>query len=244
MEETRAHARHQQRKPAVRRRRRRRPPRAHLGDASKPIGFAYPQSFPHIDWKATPVSAPGDARPIVNFSHGLGLGDINSDGRKDVFVTDGWWERSRSTHERPVEVPHRAPFGKAHAPRCTSTTSTPTATTTSSVQRPRRGIWWHEQRREGEAPAEPAAAPAPALAPSPSPPTWKTHLIDESIAQTHALILADMNGDGLPDLVTGKRYYAHNGRDPGEDEPPEIAWFELSRSRLPDGTSAPPGPNT
>jgi len=40
-----------------------------------------------------------------------------------------------------------------------------------------------------------------------------------------------MNGDGLPDLVTGKRFYAHNGRDPGEDEPPQIAWFELSRDK-------------
>ena len=55
------------------------------------------------------------------------------------------------------------------------------------------------------------------------------HEIDSNIAQTHALVLADINGDGLPDFVTGKRYYAHNGRDPGEDEPPVIAWYELAR---------------
>ena len=55
------------------------------------------------------------------------------------------------------------------------------------------------------------------------------HEIDSSIAQTHALVLADINGDGLPDFVTGKRYYAHNGRDPGENDPPEIAWYELKR---------------
>ena len=79
----------------------------------------------------------------------------------------------------------------------------------------RRGIWWYEQ--DGE--------------------KWKTHLIDDSIAQTHALILADMNGDGLPDLVTGKRFYAHNGRDPGEDEPPEIAWYELAREKANDARS-------
>jgi hypothetical protein len=70
-----------------------------------------------------------------------------------------------------------------------------------------RGIWWYEQTKEG----------------------WKQHPIDDSIAQTHAMVLADINGDGLPDFVTGKRYYAHNGRDPGEDEPPVLAWFELSR---------------
>jgi hypothetical protein len=71
----------------------------------------------------------------------------------------------------------------------------------------RFGVWYHEQTPEG----------------------WKTHEIDKSCAQTHATCLADLNGDGLPDLVTGKRYYAHNGRDPGEDEPPMLLWYELKR---------------
>jgi hypothetical protein len=26
------------------------------------------------------------------FSHGLGLGDINKDGRQDVIIKQGWWE--------------------------------------------------------------------------------------------------------------------------------------------------------
>src|SRR4029079_17398248 len=93
----------------------------------------------------------------------------------------------------------------------------------------RRGIWWYEQQSVGNALRGVPGAPNSA----PSESTWKTHLIDDSIAQTHALILADINGDGLPDLVTGKRYYAHNGRDPGEDEPPEIAGFELRRIGVP-----------
>jgi hypothetical protein len=40
-----------------------------------------------------------------------------------------------------------------------------------------------------------------------------------------------MNGDGLLDVVTGKRYYAHpsSNADPGSDEPPLIEWFELQR---------------
>jgi hypothetical protein len=92
----------------------------------------------------------------------------------------------------------------------------------------RRGIWWYEQTTPASGGHEPAE-------------TWQTHLIDESIAQTHALVLADMNGDGLPDLVTGKRFYAHNGNDPGEDEPPEIAWYELSRAADPNPKAATSG---
>ena len=53
--------------------------------------------------------------------------------------------------------------------------------------------------------------------------------IDRSISQTHALHLADINRDGLMDFVTGKRYWAHNGNDPGSDEPAVLCWFELQR---------------
>jgi hypothetical protein len=58
-------------------------------------------------------------------------------------------------------------------------------------------------------------------------------VIDESWSQPHALTLADLNGDGQPDFVTGKRYMAHNGKDPGEREPLGVYWYEWLRS--PDG---------
>ena len=70
------------------------------------------------------------------------------------------------------------------------------------------GVWWHEQRGNG---------------------SWKAHAIEESFSQTHALNLADINGDGLIDFVTGKRWWAHGGRDPGGDEPAVLCWFELTR---------------
>ncbi len=47
------------------------------------------------------------------------------------------------------------------------------------------GMWWHEQTPDG----------------------WKTHDIDRSFSQTHAMCFADINGDGLPDFVTGKRWW-------------------------------------
>jgi len=40
-----------------------------------------------------------------------------------------------------------------------------------------------------------------------------------------------MNGDGLKDLVTGKRYFAHQGKDPGGHEPAVLYWFELRRPK-------------
>lgn len=49
-------------------------------------------------------------------------------------------------------------------------------------------------------------------------------------SQTHALELADINGDGLPDFVTGKRYWAHGPKgDVNPGDPPVLYWFELVR---------------
>jgi hypothetical protein len=71
------------------------------------------------------------------------------------------------------------------------------------------GMWWHEQLEGGQ---------------------WKTHEIDKSFSQTHALCLADINGDGLADFVTGKRWWAHGPTgDIDPDKPAVLFWFELKR---------------
>ena len=58
---------------------------------------------------------------------------------------------------------------------------------------------------------------------------WIQHIIDNTWSQAHAAILADINGDGQLDLVTGKRYFAHNGNDPGEREPIGLYWYEYRK---------------
>ena len=41
----------------------------------------------------------------------------------------------------------------------------------------------------------------------------------------------DVNGDGQEDLITGKRFFAHQGRDPGGKEPVLMYWYEIVRSQ-------------
>lgn len=55
-------------------------------------------------------------------------------------------------------------------------------------------------------------------------------MIDDSWSQAHAVTMVDLNGDGRMDLLTGKRFMAHNGRDPGEREPLGVYWYESAPS--------------
>lgn len=78
------------------------------------------------------------------------------------------------------------------------------------------GIWWHEQSTSANGETK-----------------WKQHLIDSSFSQTHAIADIDINADGWPDLITGKRFFAHNGKDPGAFEPAVLYWFEFKPGKTP-----------
>ena len=58
---------------------------------------------------------------------------------------------------------------------------------------------------------------------------FKEHMIDREYSQPHSLAWADLTGDGNPELITGKRYYAHNGRDPGGEEVPCMYYYTLDK---------------
>ncbi len=60
--------------------------------------------------------------------------------------------------------------------------------------------------------------------------TWARHEIDRQWSQAHVVLRGDIDGDGLEDIVTGKRYYAHNGHDPGAEDPRVIYWYAFDRA--------------
>ncbi len=82
-------------------------------------------------------------------------------------------------------------------------------------------------------PASPAAEPPNAG------PTWQRIMLASEqpqdndygivFSQPHAAYLADMDGDGIKDIVTGKRYWAHNGHDPDERGARVIYWSQTKR---------------
>jgi len=166
--------------------------------------FSIPDDLSGL-WDMHTIAGP-NAPGTMKYSHGLGAGDVNSDGRNDVLVTEGWWEAPKDRTQSNWRF-HPAQLG----PNCANMLvfdvdeDGDSDIITSSAHD--YGIWWFESASGG----------------------FKQHLISKEFSQTHAIILVDINGDGIKDFVTGKRYFAHMGRDPGEYEPAVLYWFELQR---------------
>ena len=58
---------------------------------------------------------------------------------------------------------------------------------------------------------------------------WIKHTIDTSWGGAHAPLWADLDGDGVPELIAGKRYLPHEGRDPGEYDPLVAYRYQFDR---------------
>jgi len=150
--------------------------------------------------------APGTGR----YTHGLGWADMNGDGRKDVIVTKGWWE-CPSDPTQPNWLFHPADLGEDCSQIFALDVHGNGSLNLVSASAHDYGIWWHTPSKDEKGND-----------------SWKHHIIYNAFSETHALAMADINGDGYPDLITGKRYFAHNGKDPGGLEPAVLYWFQFS----------------
>ena len=137
--------------------------------------------------------------------HGLGFGDINMDGRSDFILANGW-----------LEAPISPLFDKWiwHADFSLGTVSVPILVVDINEdgrndlivgQGHDYGLDWYEQLSSGH---------------------WKKHAIDPYNSQFHTMAWVDLNGDGHPELLTGKRYRAHNDKDPGSHDDYGLYYYQ------------------
>lgn len=146
-----------------------------------------------------------------NFGHGIGAGDVNGDGRTDVLTAKGWLEapadpRSGNWVEHPEwNFPEHLSFMHVLD---VNEDGKPDIVFGNAHD---YGLYWLEKRGDG---------------------TWTKREIDRAWSQAHEVALVDLNGDGKKDILTGKRFLAHD-HDPGAQDPNGIFWYE--RMPAPDG---------
>jgi hypothetical protein len=142
--------------------------------------------------------------------HGVGMADIDGDGKVDLLTPHGWFKNIDANADKWEWHPDWE-LGETGFPIIGYDVNQDGKMDLIYGRGHSYGLYWLEQQSENGRPH------------------WIKHVIDESFSQVHVLRLADIDGDGEMELLAGKRYRGHNGTDPGSYDPLVIYYYKIDR---------------
>ncbi|MEI7902513.1 MAG: FG-GAP-like repeat-containing protein [bacterium] len=173
-------------------------------------------------WYETGSSTNGEpalVRHTVSETHnalGVGCGDINGDGRPDIIRPDVWFEaptdpRTGTWKNHPLAIGGKDGTFDHTSNIIVFDLNKDGLNDILVSSAHKHGIFWYQQQRGADGAV-----------------TWKQHTIDDTWTQAHTLAFADIDNDGNKEIITGKRFMAHNGSDPDENGTLGIFYYRFT----------------
>ena len=188
----------------------------------------YDPANPTAPWALHKVSEPGHG-----YGHSSGIGDVNGDGRPDILQTAGWWEQPAGGATQGLWRYHPVAFGRWGRSQSAGgaeihvydVNGDGRNDVVSALHGHGWGLAWFEQKRDASGAI-----------------SFERHMIMDNystpnaggvtFSQLHAVATGDVDGDKLPDIITGKRYWSHQDSyfDPDPYGEPVLYWYRLVRN--------------
>lgn len=144
--------------------------------------------------------------------HGIGIGDVDGDGRADVLGPNGWYRAPEDPIKGTWVFQPEWNLGAAGISIVAHDFNGDGRTDIFWGMGHDYGLYWLEQTRDEHGKR-----------------AWLRHTVDTSWSQAHGLVLVDLDKDGSMEIVTGKRRHAHNGNDPGGDDELRVCTYAFDK---------------